>query len=249
MIEWTLDVATAQGVMPVELFRPNGDTPRPAVILFMDAPGIRDELRDAARRIARAGLVCALPDLYYRLGHIRIDLTRRTDAHAALYRVLGDSLDNRQVAGDTACLLARLAGVDSVREGPYGCLGFSIGGRFALQAAGLFPAQVKAVATVCATGLVSNAEDAPHKSLKPGMDAHFVLDFAADDPAMPSDAIDSLRAAFEQAGITPDIAIHLGTRHGYNFAMRPMFDATASETSWQRILQTMTENLAKGAGA
>lgn len=248
MIEWTFDVATAHGVMPVELFRPNGDPPLPAVILFMDAPGIRDELRDAARRIARAGLVCALPDLYYRLGHIRIDLTRRTNAHAALYRVLGDNLENRQVASDTACLLAGLAGLDGVREGPIGCLGFSIGGRFALQAAGLFPMQVDRVVTICGTGLVSDAEDSPHKTLQSGANARFVLDFAAEDPAMPTDAIDSLRAAFEQAGLTPDIAIHAGTRHGYHFATRPMFDAMASEASWRRILQTLTD-LGKGADA
>jgi carboxymethylenebutenolidase len=243
MIEWTLDVPTAQGVMPVELFSPNTDKPLPAVILFMDAPGIREELRDAARRIARGGLVCALPDLYYRLGHIRIDLTRRTDAHAALYRVLADSLDNRQVAGDTACLLSRLSGLDCLREGPVGCVGFSVGGRFALQAAGLFPGQVSAVATVCGTGLVSEADDAPHKTLGSAVRASFVLDFAADDPAMPADAIDSLCTAFEQAGIAPDVTIHPGTRHGYNFAMRPMYDAAASQASWQRIERLFNENL------
>lgn len=238
MIEWVLDVATADGVMPVELFRPAGDVALPVVILFMDAPGIREELRNAARRIARAGMVCALPDLYYRLGHIRIDLTRRTEAHAAVYRVLGSSLVNHLVAGDTACLLASLAGLASVREGPFGCLGFSIGGRFALQSAGLFPGQVGAVATVCGTGLVSDGDDAPHARLKSAQQVRFLLDFAEHDPAMTAVDIAILQAAFDQAGITPDMVVHPDTRHGYNFAMRPTYDATASEKSWQRILKT-----------
>jgi len=249
MIEWTLNVATGHGTMPVELFRPAGEAQLPAVILFMDAPGIRDELRDTARRIARAGFVCALPDLYYRLGHIRVDLTRRTEAHGALYRVLGDSLDNRLVASDTACLLSRLAGLDSVREGFVGCLGFSIGGRFALQAAGLFPAQIGVVATVCGTGLFSDAQDSPHRTLQPGSNARFVLDFAENDPAMPPEAIDGLRAAFDAAGITPHVAIHPGTRHGYIFAMRPMFDGSASEESWRRILAALRNGLDEASPA
>ena len=34
----------------------------------MDAPGIREELRDMARRLATVGYYVVLPNLYYRAG-------------------------------------------------------------------------------------------------------------------------------------------------------------------------------------
>jgi carboxymethylenebutenolidase len=236
MIERTLMLTTASGVMPVELFHPTSESALPAVILFMDAPGIREELRDAARRIARAGFVCALPDLYYRIGQIRIDLTRRTEAHAAVYKALGGSLDNRLVAADTSILLAALAGLEEVREGLVGCIGYSLGGRFAVQAAGLFPAQVQVAAAICGTGLVTDQPDSPHSTLVGAPKAAFVLDFAAEDPQVPAGTIDTLRDAIDRAGAEADIVSHADTLHGYNLPMRPMYRAVAAEASWRRLL-------------
>ena len=40
----------------------------PAVFLLMDAPGIREELRDMARRLGTVGYYVVLPNLYYRAG-------------------------------------------------------------------------------------------------------------------------------------------------------------------------------------
>ena len=45
----------------------------------MDAPGFRDELHDQARRIAKHGYFCLVPDLYYRLGTMRFDIPRRNE--------------------------------------------------------------------------------------------------------------------------------------------------------------------------
>lgn len=241
MNDTIVTVQTGQGTMPIEIFRPAGDADLPAVILFMDAPGIRPELRDAARRVAKSGFVCALPDLYYRFGHIRIDLTRRTEAHGALYKTLSAGLKNRDVAMDTAGILSCLAGLPGVRPGPVGCLGFSVGGRYALQAAGLFPGLVGAVATICGTGLVTAEDDSPHRVIAAASGAGFALDFAEDDPAMPPDDIERLRATFAEAGIDADIVVHPGTQHGFTFAMRPMFDSLASERAWTRALDLFGE--------
>ena len=69
MIEQTLDIATKR--------RRDGDLHRAirsaagrirAVLLLMDAPGIREELRDMARRLATVGYCVLLPNLYYRAG-------------------------------------------------------------------------------------------------------------------------------------------------------------------------------------
>ena len=41
---------------------------------------MREELRAMARRIAKHGYVCLLPDMYYRMGHLRFDVPRRDEA-------------------------------------------------------------------------------------------------------------------------------------------------------------------------
>ena len=67
MIEQTLDIATKDGAMETFLAKPERGS-HPAVFLLMDAPGIREELRDMARRLATVGYCVLLPNLYYRAG-------------------------------------------------------------------------------------------------------------------------------------------------------------------------------------
>ena len=54
--------------------------PFPAIIFYMDAPAIRAELYDMARRIASDGYYVILPDLFYRFGIIRFPRETNTAA-------------------------------------------------------------------------------------------------------------------------------------------------------------------------
>src|SRR5579862_581424 len=68
MKEATLDIATKAGAMETFICHPERGGPYPAVMLLMDAHGIREELRDMARRLGTAGYYVLLPNLYYRAG-------------------------------------------------------------------------------------------------------------------------------------------------------------------------------------
>src|SRR5947209_20557555 len=68
MIEATLDLATQDGAMETFICHPERGGPFPAVLLLMDAPGIREELRDMACRLGTVGYYVLLPNLYYRPG-------------------------------------------------------------------------------------------------------------------------------------------------------------------------------------
>ena len=68
MIEQTLDIVTKAGAMETFICHPERGGPHPAVMLLMDAPGIREELRDMARRLGTVGYYVLLPNLYYRAG-------------------------------------------------------------------------------------------------------------------------------------------------------------------------------------
>ena len=68
MIEQDVDIPTRDGEMPAFVCHPERDGPYPPVLFLMDAPGIREELRDMVRRLATVGYFVVLPNLYYRAG-------------------------------------------------------------------------------------------------------------------------------------------------------------------------------------
>ena len=85
MQEKTLEIETADGQMETFLAHPEGEGPFPVVVLYMDAPGIREEFYEFTRRIAREGYTCVLPDLYYRRGRVRLDLAGGDDVRKEMF--------------------------------------------------------------------------------------------------------------------------------------------------------------------
>ena len=69
MIEMTLDIVTnGGGEMETFICHPERTGPFSAVFLLMDAYGVREELKDMARRLGTIGYYVLLPNLYYRAG-------------------------------------------------------------------------------------------------------------------------------------------------------------------------------------
>lgn len=64
----TIDIATPDGVADAYLTRSDGNGEHPAVLLIMDAFGLRPTLREIAGRIAQRGYVVLAPNVFYRAG-------------------------------------------------------------------------------------------------------------------------------------------------------------------------------------
>jgi carboxymethylenebutenolidase len=107
MIEQSVEIATKHGTMTTFIAHPERDGAHPAVLFFMDAPAIREELRDMARRIAAAGYYVMLPNLYYRSGVMELaDLPALPEAEARkrMFDLMG-SINIPMVMDDTDALL------------------------------------------------------------------------------------------------------------------------------------------------
>ena len=80
MIEKQVDIPTKAGRIDTFICHPERHGPWPAIIFYMDAPGMREELRDMARRLATVGYYVLLPNLYYRAGTgTTLDLSALTE--------------------------------------------------------------------------------------------------------------------------------------------------------------------------
>ena len=60
-----VEVPTAAGSMECFLAHPAVGGPYPPVVLYMDAPGVREELCGFVRRMAAEGFCAIMPNLYY----------------------------------------------------------------------------------------------------------------------------------------------------------------------------------------
>ncbi len=156
MYEQHVSVTTKHGVMPSFVACPDGEGPFPAIIFYMDAPGTREELRNMARRIARHGYFCILPDMYYRLGTVLFDLPRRTDAMSAVIRASMNSLTNELVTDDTSALLGWLDANDRVKPGPVGCVGYCMSGQYITTVSARFPHRMAAAASLYGVKIVTD---------------------------------------------------------------------------------------------
>ena len=151
MIEETLDIATKDGAMETFVCQPERGGPCPPVLLLMDAPGIREELRDMARRLGTVGYFVLLPNLYYRAGRDTVfgpNVLEEGSAERARMRAVRTKMTIPPVMEDVAAMLAFVDGHKEAKPGPVGVHGYCMSGPYALAAAARYPDRIAAAALV-----------------------------------------------------------------------------------------------------
>ncbi|MBX3665381.1 MAG: dienelactone hydrolase family protein [Burkholderiales bacterium] len=241
LIEQHVTVTTKHGRCPAFAACPDAPGRFPGIIFYMDAPGFREELCNMARRIAKHGYFCLLPDLYYRLGTCRFDLPRRNDAMSAVIRAAMNSLTNADVTDDTAAFIHWLDAQDKAAEGAVGCVGHCMSGRYVTTVAARF-SRMKAAASLYGVGIVTDKEDSPHKLLG-DVQGELYYAFAEKDASVPAQEVTELAAALKKAGTKHALETLPGTQHGFCFAERAVYHPAASEHAWTKIFDLWDRNL------
>lgn len=234
MNEFHVDVATPDGQMECFVAHPDGEGPFPAVILYMDVPGIREELRDFTRRIAEQGYVGVLPDLYYRDGKVRFDLSKGEEELKRMFAA-GSKLTNAMIMRDTGGMIDYLAS-NPVATEKVGCIGYCMSGQFVVAAAGSFPNDIAAAASLYGVRIVTDQPDSPHL-LADKIKGELYLGFAEHDPYVEDNVIPDLKAALDANGVTYNLEVHPGTEHGFCFPLRPAYVEDAAERVWDTVFE------------
>lgn len=240
MIEQTFAVPTPRGSMPVHIKQPESGRDRGLVVLFMDAPGVRPALHDQARMLVEAGYRTAIPDLYYALPSDQRPRPERLSAgdgeEFARMAAAVSTLEDGPVMEDTEAML------ETVHSGPDGwsCVGICAGGRFAMRAAARFGADLRAVALLHPSRLVTDEPDSPHRSLD-GVRSAMYLAFGENDHVTPPSLVPPLRDALERHGIVNRIDLIPDVDHGFSMPGMPAYNESASEQAWRGTLALLNE--------
>jgi len=242
MIEKDVVITSRNGPIPAFAACPEGSGPYPGILFYMDAPGIREELRNLARRFAKHGYFCLLPDMYYRLGQLRFDMVRRADGMRPTMMAAMNSLTNALVTEDTAAWLGFLDAQDKVKPGPLGCVGHCMSGRYVTTAAARFANRFAASASLYGVGIVTEAEDSPHLLID-RIKGEMYYAFAEIDEHVPETVIPTLRTALDKAGTRYAIDTYKGSRHGFQFPERDVYETEAAEAAWAKIVAMWDRNL------
>jgi carboxymethylenebutenolidase len=223
--------------MTVFTVHPDGDGPFPVALVYMDAPGYRETLKDNARRFAADGYFCVVPDLFYRAGE---KLTMDEHGRERIFELVRD-LTPEKIEADTEAALAAVADDPAASTGPKVAVGYCMGAKFALHAAAA-RADLVAVAGIHPGALATDEPDSPHLEL-PQVRAELYYAFAEHDRSATPESVDRFREAMAEAGARGVVERLPGTEHGFSMADRPVYDRDASERHFERTLDLWRRNL------
>ncbi|MGY3478858.1 MULTISPECIES: dienelactone hydrolase family protein [Bradyrhizobium] len=242
MIDQQIAIPTRDGHTATFISHPERGGPFPVILFYMDAPAIREELRDMARRLATSGYYVMLPNLYYRSGVMELGALP-ADPNAPerkrMFQLMG-SLTIPMIMDDTRALLAYAEGQAAANTRLVGTVGYCMSGRYAINAATHFPDSVKAAASVYGVQLATDQADSPHlAAAKTKAELYFAC--AETDVYAPPEVIEKVKEAMN--GAKAEVEIYPGTHHGFAFPKRPVYDRDAAERHWERLLALYRRNL------
>ena len=225
--------------MTTFVVHPDGDGPFPVAFLYHDGIGYREQVKENARRFAADGYLVDVPDLFYREGEkLSFDLMRtRTDEayRAELMRVV-TAVTPEGAMADTDAVLEPISGDPAAAEGPMVCVGYCMGARLALHAAGAKADELVAAACIHPGKLAT--DDLAR------IRGEVLVAFAEVDQSVSAEDVDEFRREFEAAGVEGAVERWPGT-HGFAMADLPVYDEASSEQHFARTLELWRRALAR----
>jgi carboxymethylenebutenolidase len=236
-------IRTKDGECPCHVMTPAGTGPWPGVIFYMDAGGIRPGVVAMARRLADAGYVVLLPDMFYRFGAYGPFVPAELFAgdFRAVIGPLMATTGNDKAAEDTAAFLAYLDARGDVAGRKLGAVGFCMGGGMAIAAAGTYPDRFGAVASFHGGNLATDAVTSPHL-LAAQIKAEIYIAAAEHDGSYPPEMAARFETALTQAGVRYSADTYAAA-HGWMKPDFPVYNHAEAERGWAAMLALFARTL------
>jgi carboxymethylenebutenolidase len=239
-----VSIRTADGDCPTHVLTPEGDGPWPAVIVYMDAGGIRPAILDIGRRLAENGYLALVPDLFYRAGRYDLPAPKEMIASGDFMKLIGPLMATTgpdKAAADTSQYLDYLDSRGDVK-GKVGTVGFCMGGGMAIAVAGTYPDRIGAAVSFHGGRLATDEPNSPHL-LAPKIKAEVYVAGADEDGSYPPEMHERLKKAFDEADVNYRAEIYEGAHHGWMKPDFPVYDEAAAERGWRELLAVFGRDL------
>ena len=244
--ERDVEVKTPDGVADAALFYPTARGSWPAVLLWPDVVSLRPVFREMGRRLAGAGYVVLVPNLYYRARRAPVvpeGFNFSNPEDRAKITPLRATVTPEGTARDAVAYLAFLdAQKQTNRKRKAGVQGYCMGGPLSFQTAAAVPNRIGAVASFHGGGLFTDQPNSPHLSL-PNTRAEYLVLVAENDDQRDPESKEKLRAAFVAAKRRHKIEVYPAA-HGWTVRGSAVYEEPEAERAWAELLALYKRALA-----
>jgi carboxymethylenebutenolidase len=225
------------------LARPAAAGPSPAMIVIQEAGGLNEHIRDVTNRFANIGYVALAVDLYTREG----GPPPAGDMQALFKRLF--SMSDATVLGDLEGAADFLRGRDDT-TGKLGCIGFCMGGRYAL----LFAVSSDRLdaAVDCWGGFIDKAapelDSTPERPTPPlqladKLRCPLLAAVGAEDQNPSPEIAEQLRERAAASGREVKVDVYEGAGHAFFADYRPTYRPEAAAKLWGESVPFLTGHL------
>jgi carboxymethylenebutenolidase len=248
MIEEKVQIPTTQGTAEGILFRPEQAGRWPGVIQYTDIGGIRPSQQEMARRLAGAGYVVLMPNVFYRSGALPLfDSPPKFGDEGTMKRIaeLASPLNPEAIVSDASDYVDFLVQHEFVKPGSMGVVGYCFTGKMALYTAMSRPDKIAAAASFHGGGLATDAPNSPHLVLGATVKARLYFGHAVNDKGMPAEAIERLNHALEAWGGKYESEVYEGAAHAWTVPDSPVYNQKQANRAFAKLTQLFAETLGR----
>jgi carboxymethylenebutenolidase len=230
--------------MSAYLARPKDETPRPAVVVFMEIFGVNSHIRDVTERVAREGYVALAPDFFHRTGpgvEYGYDETGMNSGIKLLMQ-----LKASEIVADARAALSFLKRKNYVKGDKLGAMGFCVGGHVTYLTA--CETDIKAAASFYGGGIATDKSFGGEPSTigrTKGITGKVICLYGAKDAHIPMSQVDAVRAELEKQKIRNEVVVYQNADHGFFCDQRGSYDKTSADDAWERVKKLFAEELGK----
>jgi carboxymethylenebutenolidase len=197
-------------------YQPGGE-PSPAVVVIQEWWGLNEHIKDIANRFAQEGFVALAPDLYHGVVTTEPDEARK----------LVMELSMPEAVSEIQQAIAFLQTQEYVSSDKAGIVGFCMGGGLVLQTA---LQEDDLAAGIVFYGSPLNPDQA--RQIKAP-----ILTFIGTQDGIPVSGVETMHAAFDEAGIQNEFHVYEGAQHAFFNDTRSSYHPEASADAWPRTIQ------------
>ena len=242
VVETNVDIKTPDGTCDAAFIHPATGA-HAAVIIWPDAFGLRQSMRDMGKRLAAEnGYSVLVVNPFYRVAKGTVYPNAATvdfnAERAKLTPLMGSINAPGTVEKDAPALVAWLDSqpqVDKTKK--IGTQGYCMGGALVVRTAAAVPERIGAGGSFHGGGLVTAQPTSPHL-LAPKIKARMYFGIAANDDMSQPDAKTKLKESFEAAKVPVEVEVYSMAQHGWCVPDMPnnLYAKADAERAWSKLV-------------